>query len=44
LDGDGALHGLHYTRELGQQVIAGIVYYPASILPDERRHEAAIGS
>jgi hypothetical protein len=44
LNGDGTLHGLHDTGELGQQIIAGIVHHPAPILPDERRHEATIGS
>jgi hypothetical protein len=44
LDDDSTLHGLYYARELGQQVVARIVHYPPPILPDERRHEAAIGS
>jgi hypothetical protein len=44
LDGDGTLYGLHYAGELGQQVITGIVHYPAPILLDERRHETAIDS
>jgi hypothetical protein len=36
LDLHGAAHGIYNTRKLSQQVVAGILYDPAPVLPDLR--------
>jgi len=34
LDPDGAAHGVHHTRELRQEAVAGVLYDPAPVLRD----------
>ena len=36
LDLRGATHGIHHTRKLGQEAVAGVLYDPASVLGDLR--------
>ena len=43
LDSDGALHGLHHTGKLRQQVIARGVHDPPPVLLDEASHHLPIG-
>jgi hypothetical protein len=31
----GTLHGIYHTRELGQEIVAGRVHHPASVLLDQ---------
>src|SRR5262249_3655500 len=43
LDLDRTLHRVYHTRKFSQQVIAGRVYYSATVPPDEGGHHLAVG-